>query len=47
MIKSNDIIYVEPLRSKKWDMATFPYELLLSVVSLSIVVMTFYITYLQ
>jgi len=47
MIKSNDIIYVEPLRSKKWDMATFPYDLLLSIASLSIVVLTFYITYLN
>jgi polysaccharide export outer membrane protein len=44
-IKSNDIIYVEPLPSKKWDMATFPYDLLLSVASLTIVVLTFMITY--
>jgi len=47
MIQSNDIIYVEPLKSKKWDMATFPYDLLLSMVSLTIVVLTFMITYLQ
>jgi len=47
MIKSNDIIYVEPLKSKKWDMDTFPYDLLLSIASLSIVVMTFMITYLN
>jgi polysaccharide export outer membrane protein len=47
MIKSNDIIYVEPLRSKKWNMATFPYNLLLSVASLTIVVLTFMINYLN
>jgi polysaccharide export outer membrane protein len=45
MVKSNDIIYVEPLRSKMWGMDTFPYDLLLSIASLSIVVMTFMITY--
>ena len=47
MLKSNDIIYVEPLKRKKWDMDTFPYNLLLSVASLSIVVMTFFITYIN
>ena len=46
-IKSNDIIYVEPLKSKKWGMDTFPYDLLLSVASLTIVVLTFFITYLN
>jgi polysaccharide export outer membrane protein len=46
-IKSNDIIYVEPLKSKKWDMDTFPYDLLLSIASLTIVVMTFFITYIN
>ena len=45
MVKSNDIIYVEPLKSKKWGMDTFPYELLLSVASLTIVVLTFMVTY--
>jgi len=47
MIQSNDIIYVEPLRSKKWDLATFPYDLLLSIASLTIVVLTFMINYLN
>ncbi len=46
-IKSNDIIYVEPLKSKKWGMDTFPYDLLLSIASLTIVVLTFFITYLN
>lgn len=45
MIKSNDIIYVEPMKAKKWGMATFPYDLLLSIASLTIVVLTFMVTY--
>ena len=47
LIKSNDIIYVEPMKRKKWDMDTFPYNLILSVASLTIVVLTFMITYLN
>jgi polysaccharide export outer membrane protein len=47
MVKSNDIIYVEPLRSKMWGLDTFPYDLLLSIASLTIVVLTFMITYLN
>ena len=47
MIKSNDIIYIEPLKSKKWGMDTFPYELILSVASLTIVTLTFMVTYLN
>ncbi len=41
LIKSNDIIYVEPLRRKKWGMSTVPYNLILSVISTGIVLMTF------
>jgi polysaccharide biosynthesis/export protein len=44
-VVSNDIIYVEPLKRKFWNMDTFPYSLLLSVASLTIVIMTFFITY--
>jgi polysaccharide export outer membrane protein len=47
MVKSNDVIYVEPLKRKKWGMSEFPWELLLSTVSLAIVVMTFMATYLK
>ncbi len=47
MVKSNDIIYVEPLKSKKWGMQEFPYDLLFSLVSLTIVVLTFMVTYLN
>ncbi|PID91756.1 MAG: hypothetical protein CSA96_06665 [Bacteroidetes bacterium] len=47
MVKSNDIIYVKPLNSKKWGLDVFPYDLLLSIASLSIVVMTFMINYVR
>jgi polysaccharide export outer membrane protein len=47
MVKSNDIIYVEPLKSKKWGLDVFPYDLLFSVVSLTIVVLTFMVTYIN
>ena len=40
-IKSNDIIYVEPLKRKKWGMNMVPYNLILSVISTGIVIMTF------
>lgn len=47
MLKSNDIVYVEPLKSKKWGMEEFPYDLLFSLVSLTIVVLTFMVTYIN
>lgn len=47
MVKSNDVIYIEPLKRKKWGMSEFPWDLLLSTVSLSIVVLTFMVTYLR
>jgi len=47
MVKSNDIIYVEPLKSKKWGMEEFPYDLLFSMVSLTIIVLTFMVTYIN
>lgn len=47
MVKSNDIIYVEPLKRRKWGMSEFPWSLLLSAVSLTIVVLTFMVTYLK
>jgi len=46
MVKSNDIIYVEPLKSKKWGMDTFPYNLVFSAASMTIVVLTFMANYL-
>ncbi len=47
MVKSNDVIYIEPLTRKKWGMSEFPWDLLLSVTSLTIVVLTFMVTYLN
>jgi polysaccharide biosynthesis/export protein len=40
-LKSDDIIYVEPLRRKKWGMAQVPYNLILSIVTTALVVMTY------
>ncbi len=45
MLQTNDIIYVDPLKRKKWAMSEVPYSLILSIVSLSIVVMTFMATF--
>jgi len=47
LVKSGDVIYIEPLASKKMGMQQFPYELLISLVSMSILVMTFMVTYLN
>jgi len=41
LLKSNDVVYVEPLKRKKWDMNTVPYNLILSVISTAIVIITF------
>ena len=41
LIKSDDIIYVEPLRRKKFDLATVPYNLILSIITTGIVLITF------
>lgn len=41
LVKSDDIIYVEPLKRKKYGMATVPYNLILSIITTSIVVFTF------
>jgi len=41
LIKSNDVLYVEPLKRKKWDMRTVPYNLILSVISTAILILTF------
>jgi len=41
LLKSNDIVYVEPLKRKRWGMNMVPYSLILSVISTAIVIMTF------
>jgi len=40
-LKPNDVIYVEPLRSKQFGFATFPYSLLFSTISSAILIITF------
>lgn len=42
-LKPNDIIYVEPLKIKRWGFSTFPYSTVLSIVSLGITVYTLYV----
>jgi polysaccharide biosynthesis/export protein len=41
LIKSDDVIYVEPLRRKKFGMTTVPYNLILSIITTGLVVITF------
>ena len=40
-IKPNDVIYVEPLKRRHWDMNTFPFSLLLGVTSTVILVLSY------
>jgi polysaccharide biosynthesis/export protein len=40
-LHSGDIVFVEPLRVKKWGMTQVPYNLILTLVSTSLVVYTF------
>ncbi len=41
LIKSNDIIYVEPLGRKRWDMRTVPYNLIFSAITTAVMILTF------
>lgn len=41
-LKPNDIIYIEPLKGKQFAFATFPYGLLFSTISLTLVLLTFF-----
>lgn len=41
IVKPNDIIYVEPLRRKKWGMNVFRFDLLFSVVSSTLLILNF------
>lgn len=40
-LKPNDVVYVEPLKSKQFGFATFPYALLFSTISSVILIITF------
>ncbi len=41
LIKSNDIIYVEPLGRKRFDMRTVPYNLIFSAITTAVMLLTF------
>jgi len=43
-VMPNDIIYVEPLMGRSWGIETFPWDLVTSAVSTTILIMTFMIT---
>lgn len=43
-LQANDIIYVEPLQRRQWGMETFPWALVSSLISTTILIMTFIIT---
>ncbi|MCD6201352.1 MAG: polysaccharide biosynthesis/export family protein [Bacteroidales bacterium] len=40
-IKPNDVIYVEPLKRRYWDMDTFPFTLILSATSTIILILSY------
>lgn len=42
-LKPNDVIYVEPLSIKRWGFANVPYSLIISMLSLGVTVMTFFL----
>ncbi len=42
-LKPNDIIYVEPLKLKRWGFSTFPYSTLFSIATLGITVYNIFI----
>ena len=39
-LKPNDIIYVEPLKLKRWGFSSFPYSTVFSIISLGVTVYT-------
>ncbi len=41
LVKSNDVIYVEPLGRKRWDMRTVPYNLIFSAITTAVMLLTF------
>lgn len=42
-LKPNDIIYVEPLKIKQWGFTSFPYSTVISIVTLGLTMLTFYL----
>ena len=41
-LKPNDLIYVEPLKIKRWGFSTFPYSTVLSILSLGVTIFALY-----
>ena len=44
IVQPNDIIYVEPLRIKRWGFETFPYTLIFTVINTALILWTFTLT---
>ena len=44
LLSPNDIVYVEPLGRRKWGMETFPWDLIATTISTTILILTFLIT---
>lgn len=44
-LKPNDILYVEPMKAKQWGFTSFPYSTVLSIISLGITALAFYMNY--
>ena len=44
IIKPDDIIYVEPLRIKKWGFETFPYTLVFTVINTTLIIYSLILT---
>ena len=41
IVKSNDIIYIQPLRRKKWGMETYPYTLFFTILTTGLMIWTY------
>ena len=41
-LKPNDILYVEPLKSKQWGFTSFPYSTVISIISLGVTMVALY-----
>jgi len=44
IVKPDDIIYVEPLRIKRWGFETFPYTLVITLLNTALILYTFSLT---
>jgi polysaccharide export outer membrane protein len=42
IVKPNDIIYIQPLSRKKWGMETYPYTLLFTLITTSLMIWTYF-----